>query len=270
MQSISQLLAQKNALVTVSPHDSVRAALEVMARHNIGAVPVVEGGQLAGIFSERDYARKVALNGLTSAVTEVRDIMSSQVITAHLKQTVMDCMNMMTERHMNLKEIALFAWLPFLVGGIIGSVLLGLFADASVNDLGKDGLFFGGGADLLVEQVIAVGDYVFSTDAWQEWYADKENGVCVNSGKYDGLGYQAAVDAVADSPSAESVARTVAAPIEEQLNGVENLLYFTSSASANGAVTITATFEVGTNVDIASVNVNNRVKAAEQIGRAHV
>jgi len=63
--------------------------------------------------------------------------------------------------------------------------------------------------------------------------------------------------------SAETLAKTVAAPIEEQLNGVEGLSYFTSSASANGAITITATFEVGTNVDIASVNVNNRVKAAE-------
>ncbi|PKO48864.1 MAG: hydrophobe/amphiphile efflux-1 family RND transporter [Betaproteobacteria bacterium HGW-Betaproteobacteria-4] len=63
--------------------------------------------------------------------------------------------------------------------------------------------------------------------------------------------------------SAETLARTVAAPIEEQLNGVENLSYFTSSASANGAVTITATFDVGTNVDTAAVNVNNRVKAAE-------
>lgn len=63
--------------------------------------------------------------------------------------------------------------------------------------------------------------------------------------------------------SAETLAKTVAAPIEEQLNGVENMVYFTSSASAYGAVTITATFEVGTNVDMAAVNVNNRVKAAE-------
>ena len=63
--------------------------------------------------------------------------------------------------------------------------------------------------------------------------------------------------------SAETLAKTVAAPIEEQLNGVENMVYFNSSASANGAVTITATFEVGTNIDMAAVNVNNRVKAAE-------
>src|SRR5574343_1768560 len=63
--------------------------------------------------------------------------------------------------------------------------------------------------------------------------------------------------------SAETLAKTVAAPMEEQLNGVENMVYFTSSASANGAVTITATFEVGTNVDMAAVNVKNRVKAAE-------
>ncbi|MFV5215406.1 efflux RND transporter permease subunit [Azonexus caeni] len=63
--------------------------------------------------------------------------------------------------------------------------------------------------------------------------------------------------------SAETLARTVAAPIEEQLNGVEHLAYFTSSASANGSISITATFDVGTDVDDAAVSVNNRVKAAE-------
>ena len=63
--------------------------------------------------------------------------------------------------------------------------------------------------------------------------------------------------------STETLTRTVAAPIEEQLSGVENLLYFNSTAASNGTLTITATFEVGTNVDIATVNVNNRVKIAE-------
>ena len=63
--------------------------------------------------------------------------------------------------------------------------------------------------------------------------------------------------------SAETLAKTVAAPIEEQLNGVEGLVYFTSSSTANGTITITATFEVGSNVDMAAVSVNNRVKAAE-------
>lgn len=63
--------------------------------------------------------------------------------------------------------------------------------------------------------------------------------------------------------SAETLARTVAAPIEEQLNGVEGLSYFTSTAASDGTVNITATFAVGTDPDIASMNVNNRVKIAE-------
>ncbi len=63
--------------------------------------------------------------------------------------------------------------------------------------------------------------------------------------------------------SAETLAKTVAAPIEEQLSGVEDLLYFNSTAASNGNLVITASFEVGSNVDIATVNVNNRVKIAE-------
>jgi multidrug efflux pump len=63
--------------------------------------------------------------------------------------------------------------------------------------------------------------------------------------------------------SAETLARTVAAPIEEQLSGIENLIYFNSSSASNGTLTITCTFEVGTNVDLATINVSNRVKIAE-------
>ncbi|MBX6392544.1 MAG: efflux RND transporter permease subunit, partial [Burkholderiales bacterium] len=62
--------------------------------------------------------------------------------------------------------------------------------------------------------------------------------------------------------SAETLAKTVAAPIEEQLSGVENMLYFNSSSASNGQVTITATFEVGTNVDTAVFQLNNRVQLA--------
>lgn len=62
--------------------------------------------------------------------------------------------------------------------------------------------------------------------------------------------------------SAETLSKTVAAPIEEQLSGVENLLYFNSSSSSNGVTTITATFEVGTDIDKATFNVNNRVQLA--------
>src|SRR3954470_21467365 len=62
--------------------------------------------------------------------------------------------------------------------------------------------------------------------------------------------------------SAETLARTVASPIEEQLSGVENLMYFSSSSSSNGTVSITATFEVGSNVDKAVIDVNNRIQVA--------
>jgi CBS domain-containing protein len=99
MLSIAQLLSRKPALVAVSPQDTVRQVLEVMAQHNIGAVPVLEGQRLVGIFSERDYARKVALKGLASTSTEVQEVMSTHVRCASLDDTVMGCMDVMTQKH---------------------------------------------------------------------------------------------------------------------------------------------------------------------------
>jgi multidrug efflux pump len=70
------------------------------------------------------------------------------------------------------------------------------------------------------------------------------------------------ISATYPGASAETLAKTVAAPIEEQLSGVEDLLYFNSSSSSNGQTTITATFDVGTDIDKATFNVNNRVQLA--------
>jgi CBS domain-containing protein len=70
MNTLSQILAGKpQEVISVRPSDSVLVALEVLASYNIGAVPVLSAQGLVGIFSERDYARKVALKGLTSAST---------------------------------------------------------------------------------------------------------------------------------------------------------------------------------------------------------
>lgn len=100
MKTIAQILESKGfEIITIRPKDSVLVALEVLAAYNIGALPVVEAGKLVGIFSERDYARKVALKGLTSSVVEVREIMTSQVLCASLKHSVMDCMSLMTDKH---------------------------------------------------------------------------------------------------------------------------------------------------------------------------
>ena len=100
MKTIAQILENKgHEIISIRPKDSVLVALEVMAAYNIGALPVVSEGRLVGIFSERDYARKVALKGLASSTTEVREIMTSDVLCAKLKQSVMECMGVMTAKH---------------------------------------------------------------------------------------------------------------------------------------------------------------------------
>ncbi len=128
MNTLSQILAGKpQEVISVRPSDSVLVALEVLASYNIGAVPVLSAQGLVGIFSERDYARKVALKGLTSAATEVSEVMSSPVVSVKISDTVLDCMNLMTDRRIR--------HLPVLdQGQLVGIVSIGDLVRAIIED----------------------------------------------------------------------------------------------------------------------------------------
>jgi len=99
MKTVQQLLESKrHRLVSVSPETTVLDALKLMAEKEIGAVLVIEGELLAGIFSERDYARKVVLHGKSSKDTPVREIMTDEVVCVRPEQTIEDCMGLMTDK----------------------------------------------------------------------------------------------------------------------------------------------------------------------------
>jgi len=108
MISIRQLLQQKGDTVhTIGPEATVYEALKLMAEHNVGALVVLKEGELQGIISERDYARKVILHDRRSKETRVSEIMTEQVITVSPEQLLEDCMNLMTEwrvRHLPVVE----------------------------------------------------------------------------------------------------------------------------------------------------------------------
>jgi len=100
MKTMGHFLAENNRQVfSVQPDATVRNALELLAQRNIGALLVMDGEALVGIFSERDYARKVALKGLSSSDAHVREIMTADVITVQARQTIDECMQIMTENH---------------------------------------------------------------------------------------------------------------------------------------------------------------------------
>lgn len=100
MKTLKQLLAGKNRpLAVVAPNDTVFHALTVMAKHEVGALLVLDGEQLVGIFSERDYARKIILHGKTSKETLVKEIMSDKVAYVTPSASVDECMALMTEKH---------------------------------------------------------------------------------------------------------------------------------------------------------------------------
>ena len=124
MKTLKQLLDAKGREVhTIAPDARVFDALRAMADKSVGALIVVDGGKIAGVISERDYARKVILHGKSSHELQVRDIMTSNVITVHPGQTVEECMALMTEKRIR--------HLPVTEGGRLIGVL-------SIGDLVKE------------------------------------------------------------------------------------------------------------------------------------
>lgn len=100
MLTVKQLLDQKGYQVwSIAPNDTVFEALKLMAEKNIGALVVIQDEKMVGILSERDYARKVILEGKSSINTPVETIMTDKVIYVEPEQSLDDCMAIMTDKH---------------------------------------------------------------------------------------------------------------------------------------------------------------------------
>jgi CBS domain-containing protein len=128
MLSVQQLLDHKpKGIFSVSPDDPVLTAIKKMAEHHIGALLVMAGDRLAGIVSERDYARKVVLLGRSAEETRVEAIMTSKVVTVNPKQDAHDCMRLMTD--MRIRH------LPVLSGDrVVGVLSIGDLVRAVIEE----------------------------------------------------------------------------------------------------------------------------------------
>ena len=119
MKKIKTLLEQKGHDVwQIGPEDSVYDAIHLMAEKEIGALMVTKEGNLAGVISERDYARKIILEGKSSETTTVAEIMTAQVVQAKSNDSIEDCMGLMTEHRIR--------HLPVVDGGkLVGVISIG-------------------------------------------------------------------------------------------------------------------------------------------------
>lgn len=128
MTTIGQLLDQKGSQVwSIPPDSTVYDALRLMAERDIGALLVIKGERLVGILSERDYARKVILQGKSSMKTAVREIMTERVIVISPQNTLEEAMALMTEKHLR--------HLPVVVDeNVVGVVSIGDLVKAKIAD----------------------------------------------------------------------------------------------------------------------------------------
>lgn len=125
MKTLQQLLNNKKhkEVISIAPHRPVFDALVVLAEYKIGALVILEGDKLVGIFSERDYAREIVLKGKSSKTTAISDVMSSNVVTVKPSDTVEQAMSIMSEKHIR--------HLPVLEGNKVVGML-------SIGDLVKE------------------------------------------------------------------------------------------------------------------------------------
>jgi CBS domain-containing protein len=131
MNTVRHLLDGKGrALFSIEPEDPVLEAIRMMAERHVGALLVMRGTELAGILSERDYARKVVLLGRSSAETPVWQIMTSPVITVSPDNSVQDCMRLMTDHRIR--------HLPVMEGGrVVGMISIGDLVKAVIEEQQK-------------------------------------------------------------------------------------------------------------------------------------
>ncbi len=126
MKTVAEMLASRaGRVVTVGPADTVLDAIKVLAAEDVGAALVMDGMRLAGILSERDYTRKIVLQGRSSDTTRVADIMSPQVVCVSPRSTTRECMALMIEhqiRHLPVVEDGHVAGM-ISIRDIVGSII---------------------------------------------------------------------------------------------------------------------------------------------------
>jgi len=128
MKLVQHLLDSKGGgVISIAADASVLDAIKIMADKAIGSLLVMQGDELQGIVTERDYARKVIVKGRSSETTEVGEIMTAEVCTASVQDTVNNCMTVMTERKIR--------HLPVVDDGkVIGMISIGDLVEAIISD----------------------------------------------------------------------------------------------------------------------------------------